>query len=132
MSVLSTVPESPGVYSLLRGNEILYIGKAKNMRARVSAHTDLGFDSVRYLPCPENELNQRERQAIQLHKPPLNRRLTGVSNPKTKAISISVSIPLLAKARARAKVTDRGNLSAYIERCFNLELTTANRKATPC
>mgnify|MGYP000200196672 CR=1 FL=1 len=35
---LKKVPETPGVYKFLNNSEIIYIGKAKNLKKRVSSY----------------------------------------------------------------------------------------------
>jgi DNA polymerase III subunit epsilon len=85
---LTHLPEEPGVYRLLDGaSRLLYIGKAKNLRRRVSSyftnssgHSDKVLDLVRHVhevtydqTGSELEAALREAELIRTLKPPYNR-----------------------------------------------------------
>ncbi len=79
---LPPLPETPGVYLWKRGEEVLYVGKAKNLRARVKSYfhaegkaqtiaqeaTGLDFIATR----DEVEALLLEANLIKAHRPPYN------------------------------------------------------------
>ncbi|MCX7849066.1 excinuclease ABC subunit UvrC [Thermus sp.] len=79
---LPPLPETPGVYLWKRGEEVLYVGKAKNLRARVRSYfhaegkalriaqeaTGLDFIATR----DEVEALLLEANLIKAHRPPYN------------------------------------------------------------
>jgi len=79
---LPPLPEAPGVYLWKRGEEVLYVGKAKNLRARVKSYfhaedkarriaeeaTGLDFIATR----DEVEALLLEANLIKAHRPPYN------------------------------------------------------------
>ncbi|GGM95133.1 UvrABC system protein C [Thermus composti] len=82
LSELPPLPETPGVYLWKRGEEVLYVGKAKNLRARVRSYfhaegkarriaeeaTGLDFIATR----DEVEALLLEANLIKAHRPPYN------------------------------------------------------------
>ena len=86
-SVLTNLPDSPGVYRMLNGDrQLLYVGKAKNLRRRISSyftnssgHSDKILDLVRNVrdisyeqTGSELEAALREAMLIRDLKPPYN------------------------------------------------------------
>lgn len=73
------LPSVSGIYIVFNDSEILYVGKAKNIRKRWSAHHRKqqldGFGNVRIFSVPTGiyELDFTERYYIGLLKPLLNR-----------------------------------------------------------
>lgn len=63
---------SSGVYFLLDGNEIVYVGQAKNVYVRISCHTDKRFDRYAFVPCSLNALDKVESLYIHYLRPRLN------------------------------------------------------------
>lgn len=78
----SNIPETPGVYFLKnKDNEIVYIGKARNLRSRVTSHKQSkdSFKNVEPIHSVEwvqlaNEIEAliKEREYIQHYQPKLN------------------------------------------------------------
>lgn len=82
LAELPPLPEAPGVYLWRRGEEVLYVGKAKNLRARVRSYfhaegkaariaeeaTALDFIATR----DEVEALLLEANLIKAHRPPYN------------------------------------------------------------
>jgi excinuclease UvrABC nuclease subunit len=76
----------PGVYALLFAEEVVYIGKARRLLARLYAHRNLlerkrsgvrgikavAFSKVRVFPCAEVDLDRVERELIERHRPKYN------------------------------------------------------------
>jgi hypothetical protein len=62
-----------GIYFLLRGNEIIYIGQTKNIETRLLGHKDKSFDSHRFIPCPIEKLNKYESRWIIKFNPIYNK-----------------------------------------------------------
>lgn len=63
-----------GIYFLYQGEELIYIGKSKNIFGRVGSHCAHGreFDSWTYAPVEQDEILQAERKAIEKYRPRLN------------------------------------------------------------
>ena len=73
------VPDAPGAYVLLKGDEIVYAGCSKRMARRVTAHRsspcfkDGRATEVRYFECGVEEMRIVERAMICLLGPTENR-----------------------------------------------------------
>lgn len=66
----------PGIYFLALKGEIVYIGQSVSVLSRLSGHILEGvkdFDSVFFLPCPINRLNDFEGAMIRRFMPKLNK-----------------------------------------------------------
>ena len=62
-----------GVYFLRKGDAIVYIGQSTNVYSRVATHErDKDFDSVTFVPCAKEQLDDLEGFYIRLINPPLN------------------------------------------------------------
>jgi len=62
-----------GVYFLLQGKEIVYIGQTFNWPRRLNSHKkDKVFDSFRLIECDKSVLNYYERRFIRYFKPKYN------------------------------------------------------------
>lgn len=64
-----------GVYFLLDGNEIVYVGQSKNVPSRLIAHFrsgEMAFDRWWYQPCPERLLLRLEAHYISAFSPKYN------------------------------------------------------------
>lgn len=103
---LAHLPEGPGVYRMLDGEgRVLYIGKAKNLRRRVSSyftnssgHSDKILDLARNVrevayeqTGSELEAALREAQLIRTLKPPYNRLSKHL--PRVAFLKLTVSTP---------------------------------------
>lgn len=66
--------DSPaGIYFLCKEQEIVYIGQAQSVFARVSTHKrEKEFDSVYFIPCHVEQLTPLETALIHFYKPKLN------------------------------------------------------------
>lgn len=61
-----------GVYFLIGGNKVVYVGQSVNVYARIAYHTDKIFDSFAFIPCEQNMLDALESLYIHVLRPPLN------------------------------------------------------------
>lgn len=61
-----------GVYFLLDGTEVVYVGQAVNIYARIAQHSDKQFDRYAFVPCPREMLDKLESLYIHCLRPPLN------------------------------------------------------------
>lgn len=69
-----------GIYHLIRGDAVIYVGQTTNIVGRISAHLSrFQFDRVEFFACPVEELNKREEAELARLRPPLNRE--GVTRP---------------------------------------------------
>jgi DNA polymerase-3 subunit epsilon len=109
---LRNVPQKPGVYYMLnRNNEIIYIGKAKNLKDRLSSyfyhnvsHTSKIKKLVRYVHKLEWETTGSELSALLLeskmiksHKPVFNRALTSFRKYPFIKIDVQREYPRVQK-----------------------------------
>ena len=64
-----------GIYFLLRGDAVAYVGQSVSVLGRVSDHRRTGkvFDSFAFAPCPREQLNTLECLYIRLLNPPDNK-----------------------------------------------------------
>lgn len=64
-----------GVYMLMLGDVVQYIGQSTNIASRLNTHRLEGrieFDSVRIAEVAPEKLNDTERSLIRKHQPPCN------------------------------------------------------------
>jgi hypothetical protein len=64
-----------GIYLLLRGREVVYVGQSTNMMARIGAHLaeqKKAFDGYVLLPCEPQNLTTREVEMIIMYLPEYN------------------------------------------------------------
>ena len=67
-----------GVYFLIKGIEIVYVGQSVNVHSRVATHfADKDFDSFCYIECLPKHLDVLESLYIHIYQPRLNGRLHG-------------------------------------------------------
>lgn len=64
--------KASGVYFLLDGDEVVYVGQAVNVYARIGQHTDKRFDRYAFVPCPVDSLDRLESLYIHCLRPRLN------------------------------------------------------------
>lgn len=90
-----------GIYALVAGGRVVYIGKAKAMLVRVYNHrsnarkhspvwlSDLAkgivFDEVHVRPCHPDEIDDLEHALINFYKPRYNIQFKHFGNPRMKA-----------------------------------------------
>lgn len=64
-----------GIYFLLQGGAVIYVGQALNVYRRIAHHDDKPYDEARFLPCGADQLNDWEGFFIRLLEPALNGRV---------------------------------------------------------
>jgi hypothetical protein len=64
--------KTSGVYFLLDGDEVVYVGQAVNVYSRIAQHTEKRFDRYAFVPCPVDALNRLESLYIHCLRPRLN------------------------------------------------------------
>ena len=64
--------KSSGVYFLLEGNEIVYVGQSTHVYSRIAQHNDKTFDRYAFIPCPPDKLDRLESLYIHYLRPRLN------------------------------------------------------------
>lgn len=64
-----------GVYFLVHGGRVQYVGKSMHIMERIACHTrkgDIGFDAFYCIRAPKNRMASIERQYIAALRPPAN------------------------------------------------------------
>lgn len=116
-------PTGPGVYAAVGAlDEILYIGKANNLRARLRSHHRIddfiagGFTHFAYVRCHMEDTEELESLLIHFNSPPLNGTIPTDKVPAMRP-SFDESERLLAEGRAalageriRAQRAERGQV----------------------
>lgn len=76
-ALLLASPPTPqsGVYFLIKGDEVVYVGRSKNVLARMAGHVDKSFDRVLMIPVAEEFCSAIEAHMIGWFLPPLNTHL---------------------------------------------------------
>jgi len=75
LKTLVRPPRICGVYFLIEGQDVVYVGQSADVVRRVNEHIDRGlkkFDSAMYLPCSLGELDELEEHFINALKPRYN------------------------------------------------------------
>lgn len=94
--------KNSGVYFLIKGQRVVYVGQSVNVYARVASHAPTkDFDSFTYIPLPVYQLDAAESLYIHALKPEQNGRSGGdgrISAPMT----IEDLIAFASKARMEA------------------------------
>lgn len=76
-----------GVYFLVQGTEVVYVGQSVNIYSRISQHTDKRFDKYAFVPCEAALLDKLESLYIHTLRPKLN----GNYSAKEKAAPIMLN-----------------------------------------
>lgn len=64
--------KASGVYFLLDGDEVVYVGQAVNVYSRIGQHTGKRFDRYAFVPCAVDALDRLESLYIHCLRPRLN------------------------------------------------------------
>lgn len=86
----------PGVYFLLSGYTVVYVGKSENCPLRISLHCKgpMVFDSYHYIPFHIDEISEMERHYIDLFDPIYN--IDNLTKSKRKALTSYIEIKTAA------------------------------------
>jgi hypothetical protein len=64
-----------GIYFLIRGDRVIYVGQSTNLFSRITTHqASKEFDRFAYIECPRDALDVLESLYIHVLSPPLNGR----------------------------------------------------------
>ncbi|EET8237114.1 hypothetical protein FC219_002277 [Escherichia coli] len=63
-----------GVYFLLDGDDVVYVGQSRNVYSRISSHPAKNFNRYAFVPCAVEALDKLESLYIHLLRPKLNGR----------------------------------------------------------
>jgi len=120
-----------GVYALIWGGKVVYIGKSRRMLVRIYTHRNnwgknhkkwtglnwtkvkgILFDDVHIMPCRLEVLDQLEEEMIKLYRPKYNVHLKGPTEPvmvtEPFALQIGgVSLTLGAKPKSEPTLIER-------------------------
>jgi hypothetical protein len=69
--------QSSGVYFLIAGDQIVYVGQSVNVYSRIAQHSKL-FDRYAYIPCSVDVMDRLESLYIHCFRPPLNGNMNSV------------------------------------------------------
>jgi hypothetical protein len=72
VSAANTWELATGVYFLIDGDRVVYVGQSVNVYARIASHHNKGFDRFAFIPCEREMLNTLESLYIHVLRPPLN------------------------------------------------------------
>ena len=72
VNAANTWESAVGVYFLISGNKVVYVGQSTNVYARISQHHDKVFESFAFLPCEQKILDSLESLYIHILRPALN------------------------------------------------------------
>lgn len=84
--------KSSGVYFLVQGEEVVYVGQSVNIYSRIAQHPDKKFDKYAFVPCEVKLLDKLESLYIHTLKPRLNGNVTKLE--KTAPISFDKLLSL--------------------------------------
>lgn len=61
-----------GVYFLVKGDRVIYVGQSVNVFARIAQHKDKAFERMAFIPCAEDMLDRLESIYIHFLMPEMN------------------------------------------------------------
>ena len=78
VSAKLSLPARSGIYFLIKGMKVVYVGQSRSVFSRVSDHLKTkDFDGFSYIECHESILDILESLYIHVLSPPLNGKWTG-------------------------------------------------------
>ena len=91
--------KASGVYFLLDGDEVVYVGQAVNVYSRIGQHTDKRFDRYAFVPCAVEVLDRLESLYIHCLRPRLN------GNQRNEAKCAPIALDTLIGMVPNAEIT---------------------------
>jgi len=64
--------QASGIYFLIDGDSVVYVGQATNVYSRIAYHSDKKFSHYAFVPCDSEALNKIESLYIHYLRPKLN------------------------------------------------------------
>jgi len=64
--------KATGVYFLIDGNRVVYVGQSTNVYSRIVEHHDKVFERFAFIPCDREMLDKLESLYIHILRPPFN------------------------------------------------------------
>ena len=64
--------KATGIYFLVKGSKVVYVGQSVHVYSRIASHQDKEFDSFAYIPCDEDMLDKLESLYIHVLRPERN------------------------------------------------------------
>ena len=64
--------KATGIYFLIKGSKVVYVGQSVHVYSRIASHHDKEFDSFAYIPCDQELLDKLESLYIHVLKPERN------------------------------------------------------------
>lgn len=77
ISAANTWELATGVYFLIDGDKVVYVGQSVNVYARIASHHDKVFERFAFIPCEREMLDSLESLYIHILRPPLNADMHG-------------------------------------------------------
>lgn len=75
-----------GLYFLLDGPIIVYIGATTDFPRRMLSHADKKFNRIRFIPCDKDKRYVYERRLLAFFKPKYNLKYTGIERERKKEL----------------------------------------------
>jgi len=96
--VSAAVPwqRSSGIYFLVSGHEVVYVGQSVNVYSRIAQHLNKDFDRYAYVPCDVDVLDILESLYIHCLRPKLNGNKS--STEKSAPIRLDVLLGIKEKS----------------------------------
>ena len=95
-----------GIYFLLDGKEIVYIGQTKNFENRLIQHSNKNFTGYRFIECSDKKRRLLyEARWLNKFKPKYNKLIPNIGDYKYRLLRISER--LLKKVQRQAKRNKR-------------------------
>jgi len=69
--------QATGVYFLIDGDKVVYVGQSVNVYARIASHHDKVFERFAFIPCKREVLDSLESLYIHILRPALNADMYG-------------------------------------------------------
>jgi excinuclease UvrABC nuclease subunit len=103
-----------GIYFLIAGDEIVYVGQARNIFFRLAAHynSDKVFQTFSYVECAPEELCELEAEYIVAFAPrynitlPPNQTWTSMALLRRRATELGINFPKIKRYMSEHKIKD--------------------------